>query len=85
MKNYTVKSQYVEVRSLKSITCDICKKVYDGEDYVETQEFLHINFTGGYGSIFGDMKTVECDICQHCLMKMIKGKYRITNDYSCFS
>lgn len=28
----------------------------------------------GYGSIFGDGIKIECDICQHCLKKLI-GEY----------
>ena len=53
------------------ITCDRCKKTYDVDDYLEIQEFHCIDFTGGYGSVFGDMFKVECDICQHCLKEMI--------------
>lgn len=53
------------------ITCDICKKKYDVyEDYLETQEFLSMREIGGYGSIFGDTKEINVDICQHCLKKI---------------
>lgn len=59
--------------------CDKCKKSYsaEGDGVLETQEFHHIRFTGGYGSVFGDETTVQCDICQHCLHKMIH-KYMTT-------
>ena len=69
MKNYKLvnKNFYDKI----SITCDKCHKEYPIEDEFEIQEFLHIDFTGGYGSIFGDMAHVECDICQHCLHEII--------------
>jgi len=54
-----------------SVTCDVCKTEYKEDDIVEQQEFHHINFTGGYGSVFGDGSNVRADICQKCLYKMI--------------
>lgn len=64
---------------ITSVTCDVCGKTYvwnwrDSDDVFETQEFLHINLKGGYGSVFGDGSTIKCDICQHCLKKLL-GKY----------
>ncbi|MFH1685049.1 MAG: hypothetical protein ABH983_01970 [Candidatus Micrarchaeota archaeon] len=57
--------------------CDVCGKEYDpNKDIIEVQEFYHIKFTGGYGSLFGDGSRVECDICQSCLWKMIAPVYR---------
>ena len=51
-----------------SVTCDVCCKTFDyDKDWEETQEFLHIRFAGGYGSVFGDGTEVKSDICQHCL------------------
>lgn len=44
-----------------------------GNDYIEIQEFHHVDFIGGYGSVFGDETRVRCDICQHCLHGMIGG------------
>lgn len=62
------------------IKCDICGNVYDIDDnIIETQEFLNIDFVGGYGSVFGDMNRVQCDICQHCLYDMI-SKYAIIKE-----
>lgn len=59
----------------ESIECDVCHQTYGCEDEsYEIQEFLHINFTGGYDSVFGDMNKVECDICQHCVNRLL-GKY----------
>lgn len=71
-----------------SITCDICGKTYqtyndeDGaiNDVFEIQEFTHIRMTGGYGSIFGDGDSIECDICQHCLKKKLGEYIRIISE-----
>ncbi len=59
-----------------SITCDICGKEYEADD-LEVQEFHHIKFCGGFGSVFGDGVKVECDICQHCLHKFIGDFCRV--------
>ena len=76
-KTKTIKRN-IEV--LESIICDKCGKEYfEDIDIFEMQEFLSINFTGGYSSVFGDMNQVECDICQSCLKSMIIGFCRISN------
>jgi len=76
----TERIQTVDV--IESIICDVCKKEYrtekhangDMTDFIEIQEFTHIKFTGGYGSVFGDSFSFECDICQHCLKEKL-GSY----------
>jgi ribosomal protein S17E len=73
-----------EVEEVIKITCDVCKKSYDtnkdtSDDFLEIQEFHHINFIGGYASVFGDGDKIECDICQNCLKKMIDGYYRVVD------
>lgn len=55
------------VKSLSAIKCDSCKKVFDKDDVLEIQEFLSVDFIGGYGSVFGDGAEVKFDLCQHCL------------------
>jgi len=63
-------------------TCDKCGKTFTlDDDILEFQEFHHIRFTGGYGSVFGDGSEVECDICQYCLLEMIKDIFRIKEDF----
>lgn len=79
-----------------SIECDHCHKIYyrateeikDGLTYItnmkdewEMGEFHHIDFIGGFDSIFGDGAHVECDLCQHCLKEMIGHCCRITPKY----
>ena len=65
-------------QDIASIKCDICGKVYDADDH-EIQEFHHIDFFGGYGSIFGNGTQVNCDMCQHCLHKMIDDSWRCSD------
>ena len=72
----------IEQEEVIEITCDKCRESYaEEEDPHETQEFHHIKFTGGFDSVFGDMSEVECDICQHCLLEMIKDICRIKNPF----
>jgi len=59
-----------QVDEVESVVCDRCGKEYGPND-LETEEFHHIRFTGGYESVFGDGVRVECDLCQHCLHEMI--------------
>ena len=65
IKKKTVK---VDIEEFESIVCDVCKKEYKKcvED-IELQGFIHIRFTGGWGSVFGDGCSMGADICQHCL------------------
>jgi hypothetical protein len=56
---------------IESYICDKCKREYKDDDIFEVQEFHHIQFTGGYGSVFGDSSNVECDLCQYCLYELI--------------
>lgn len=66
------------VLTANGFTCDCCKKKVAGNDVFETQEAHHIEFTGGYGSVFGDGATIQCDLCQDCLHTMIKSYMRVT-------
>ena len=65
-----VKQQYV------GFVCDKCGKTVGtkDDDIWEAQEAFHYSFTGGYGSVFGDMSTYEIDLCQNCLNETL-GKY----------
>jgi len=62
------KKEFILIEPTK--TCNVCKRIYD--DWMETQEFHHINFIGGYGSIFGDEMVFKLDLCQYCLKEMIE-------------
>ena len=75
MINY--KKEQITVDKKVSITCDVCKKTYNVEDYEEAQEVFHIEEVVGYSSIFGDGLIVELDICQHCLKEKLGQFLRI--------
>ncbi len=69
----------------ESITCDKCKREWSCKkehnyDPMEIQEFTHLAFTGGFASVFGDMNTVNVDICQHCLKELIGDFCRYNED-----
>lgn len=70
------------VETLDAIRCDSCGRRFEADDIWEIQEFLHIDFTAGYGSIFGDENHVQADICQHCLKDHLGKILRITNPYT---
>jgi len=63
------------------IQCDFCKKEFGKDDWIETQEFHHVDFVGGYGSVFGDGNHIQCDICQRCLLTLIEGRYTSDEEY----
>lgn len=71
------KSKAIQVEQLCAITCDVCKSRYD--DPIEYQQFVGLDKTAGYGSIFGDGATIRCDICQDCLKKLLGEYLRIEN------
>lgn len=81
MINYRKEIVTEEKEIVTSVTCDICGKVFDYSDNTdevfEIQEFVHINFIGGYGSVFGDGDHVRCDICQNCLKERLGSYLRI--------
>lgn len=71
------KTKKQEIEYFYSVTCNKCKKEFyyddteDEQDELEIQEFCHISFVGGYGSVFGDGTEVKIDLCQRCLKEMI--------------
>lgn len=70
------------------IVCDKCGVKYEihgaNDSEMEAQEFLSINFTGGYASIFGDMDKFECDLCQYCMKELLGQYIRKTYEYNWF-
>jgi len=76
MIKYKTKMEKVPV--FDKFICDKCKQEVVNE--MELQETYTIAFTGGYSSIFGDMETVECDLCQECLQELIGDFCRYTSE-----
>jgi hypothetical protein len=75
MKNF--KEITTELEQLHSITCDCCKEEYLGKDTFELEEFLSLSQVCGYESVFGDGNTLELDLCQHCVKKLLEDYIRI--------
>lgn len=75
MKKFKEIPEKVVHQRLESLICDECgREVTNEGNIMEFQEFLNIRFTGGYNSIFGDGDIFECELCQHCVKKLL-GKY----------
>ncbi|MCK4500355.1 hypothetical protein KAU11_07650 [Candidatus Babeliales bacterium] len=71
MRNYKTKTIEIDKKNLVSITCNKCNRTFDcRDDSFEVQEFHHIDFEGGYASVFGDGSYVTGDICQHCMKEV---------------
>jgi len=70
----------IEVQKTKSITCDNCQGIFMNDDVDELSEFLYIDITCGYNSIFGDMNRVQADLCQYCVKDKLGSILRITNE-----
>lgn len=64
-KKTTQEFEYVD-----RIECDKCHKVFDERDFIDWQEAVGINMTGGYGSVFGDGATISLDLCQNCFKEL---------------
>ncbi len=71
---------------MTAFECDVCrrrydpttKNTYDGlQDSIEVNEVHAISFEAGYGSVFGDGNTVECEVCQHCLKRLLGDYMRV--------
>lgn len=58
-------------------TCDRCA-IEVNADELEHQEAHHIDFVGGYASVFGDGANVKCDLCQDCLQSLIQDFCRVS-------
>ncbi len=74
---YTYEEIKVKKATFKAFHCDKCKK--EIMETMELQETYRIQFTGGYGSVFGDGASIECDLCQRCLKDMIGDICRCVN------
>ena len=64
-----------------SFTCDVCKTEVHSDDIFQFQERLSINIHAGFGSILGDGNVIECDLCQHCVEKLLGSYLRVIGNY----
>ena len=69
------KEETRQVYVVDKVVCNKCKKELDPlNDMMEYQEMLHIDFIGGFESVFGDENHLSADFCQNCV-KEILGEY----------
>jgi hypothetical protein len=84
MKKY--KTVTKKVSELDSVKCDFCGKIRSWDislgktEFIEAQNFVHIEKTNHYGSILGDTlldnEKIELDICEECFKKYILDKIK---------
>jgi len=70
MKTYKTKLQ--EVVSVETVTCNKCGKKQDV--HTNDADCVTVNHTFGYNSnpkLFGDMTTVNFDLCERCVFDLI--------------
>ena len=87
MREYKTEIVTEERAVIKVIQCDICGNRFSYDDkrgMLEIQELHFIRFRGRYGSVFGDDSLIECDICQHCLYKLIGKHCRVDGEKMVF-
>ena len=60
------------INIVDTVTCEVCGT--EDFDPMEIQEYLAIDFIGGFQSVFGDMEEYTADICQRCVKKLL-GEY----------
>ena len=65
----------VQVLEHQATICDRCGEEHE-LDY-EGQEFVHIEQSCGFGSIFGDGKKIAIDLCQHCVKTLLGEHLRV--------
>jgi len=68
MRNYRTETSFV----VDSVRCDRCGR--EDDDPMEMQEYLRVDFVGGFLSVFGDGNKFTGDFCQYCVKAMI-GNY----------
>lgn len=70
----------VEIPQVKEKRCDRCNISATSTDFVEWQEFISLDFCGGYGSVFGDGTRVSIDLCQKCFHEVLGQFVRFPDD-----
>ena len=60
----------VKRQEVIKLTCDGCGLQASADGDYEFQEFISVKRTCGYGSIHGDGKQIDIDLCQQCFAEM---------------
>jgi len=70
----------VTTQELTAVVCDGCGLETSTDGDYEFQEFITINHHCGYGSIHGDGKKINIDLCQQCFGDMCGDTLRVTDE-----
>ena len=70
----------VTTQALTTLVCDGCGLQASADADYEFHEFISVNQRCGYGSIHGDGKKIDIDLCQKCFSDMCGNTLRVTDD-----
>lgn len=70
----------VTTQELTAVVCDGCGLQASAEVDDEFHEFISIAHHCGYGSLHGDGKQINIDLCQQCFADMCGDTLRVTDD-----
>ena len=68
----------VTTQKVNSVVCDGCGLEANADSGYEFQEFISVSHQCGYGSIHGDGKKIDIDLCQQCFADMCGDMLRVT-------
>jgi hypothetical protein len=69
----------VTTQKITALVCDGCGLQVNAGDYA-FHEFISVNQRCGYGSIHGDGKQINTDLCQQCFADMCGDALRVTEE-----
>jgi hypothetical protein len=70
----------VTTQELTTLVCDGCGLQASTDSDYEFQEFISVSHQCGYGSIHGDGKQIDIDLCQQCFADMCGDTLRFTEE-----
>jgi hypothetical protein len=70
----------VTTQKISTVVCDGCGLEANADSGYEFQEFTSVSHQCGYGSIHGDGKQIDIDLCQQCFADMCGDTLRVTDE-----
>jgi hypothetical protein len=70
----------VTTQELTTLVCDGCGLQASTDSDYEFQEFISVSHQCGYGSIHGDGKQIDIDLCQQCFADICSDTLRLTEE-----
>tara|TARA_R110000737_G_scaffold207884_1_gene225731 strand:- start:3652 stop:3900 length:249 start_codon:yes stop_codon:yes gene_type:complete len=70
----------VTTQELTTVVCDGCGLQASTDSGYEFQEFISVSHQCGFGSIHGDGKQIDIDLCQQCFADMCGDTLRLTEE-----